>query len=133
MCHRQVLFTGTDTISYRVTDAGGLSTTGTISLQVADGSPTQFLLAADSGALITNLQSLTLTATGTTTGGQTVTKNGTYDSTSNAFKFADLVPGSYAVQVPAVPFLIGMEQAQTVSFNATTTVEPSTRHSQADS
>ena len=38
-------FTGTDTISYKVTDAGGLSTTGTISLQVADGSPTQFLLA----------------------------------------------------------------------------------------
>ncbi len=114
-------FTGTDTISYRVTDAGGLSTTGTLTLQIADGSPTQLLLAASSGALISNLQSMTLTATGTTTGGQTVTKTGTYDATSKAFKFADLVPGNYQVQIPAVPFLIGMEQAQTVQVNAAAT------------
>lgn len=113
-------FTGTDSISYRTTDAGGLSTTGTITLNVINALPTTYSLSLNNGSNNISRLGAALTAnlTGTTTTGQTVNRTASLGTSTTAISFADLAPGNYEVQVPAIPFLIGMEQPQTLAFTA---------------
>lgn len=112
-------FTGADVITYRTTDAGGLSSTGTITLNVINALPTTYSLSLnDSGGLARLGSSLTANLTGTTANGLPVTRSVPLSTTSTSLQFADLAPGNYQVQVPAVPFLIGMEAPQRLSFTA---------------
>ena len=113
-------FTGTDIISYSTTDAGGLTSTGTITLTVSSATPTTFSLNLGNTAGLAALGSaLTANLTGTTSSGQPVTKSVALSSTSNAVQFNELEPGNYQVEVPAVPFLVGMGTPQRVAFTAT--------------
>jgi len=112
-------FTGTDSISYRTTDAGGLSTTGTMTLNVINALPTTYSLSLNNSSNISRLgAALTANLTGTTTTGQTINRTASLGTSTTAISFADLAPGSYQVQIPAIPFLIGMEQPQTLAFTA---------------
>jgi large repetitive protein len=115
-------FTGTDVISYRTTDAGGLTSTGTITLTVSSATPTNFsLVLNDSGGLATLGSALAANLTGTTTSGQPVTRSVALSTASNSLQFSNLEPGNYQVEVPAVPFLVGMASPQRVAFTATET------------
>lgn len=113
-------FTGTATISYTTKDAGNLTTTGLITVNVLTSSPTTFDLFSFNGSDTTARFGSNVTAnlTGTTTSGQAVTRSASLSTTSSSLRFADLEPGNYQVEVPAVPFLIGMEQPQMFSFAA---------------
>ncbi len=114
-------FTGTVTTSYRTTDAGGLSTTGTITLNVIDAVPTTYSLTLnDRGGMASLGSGLTATLTGTTATGATVNRSVALSTTATP-SFADLAPGNYQVEIPAVPFLVGMEQPQRLTFTATST------------
>ncbi len=112
-------FTGTASISYTTKDAGNLTTTGLITVNVLSSSPTNFDLFAFNSVSEASLGSnVTANLTGTTTSGQAVTRSASLSTTSSSLRFADLAPGNYQVEVPAVPFLIGMEQPQMFSFAA---------------
>jgi len=112
-------FTGTATISYTTTDAGSLASTGLITVNVLTSSPTTFDLSlADSFTAASFGSGVTANLTGTTTSGQAVTRSASLSTTSSSLRFADLAPGNYQVEVPAVPFLIGMELPQMFSFAA---------------
>ena len=112
-------FTGTATISYTTTDAGSLASTGLITVTVLTASPTDFLLILNnSGGMASVGSNLTANLTGTTTTGQAVNRSASLSTSSTSLQFPDLAPGTYQVEDPAVPFLLGMEQAQRVSFTA---------------
>ncbi len=112
-------FVGTDTIGYRTTDPGGLSSTGTITINVLDSLPTQYalnLLNSDSLARLTG--GLNATLTGTTSTGQAVSRTLPLNGGASAPRFDQIAPGSYQINIPAIEFLIGMEQSQTIEFTA---------------
>jgi len=115
-------FTGTDIISYRTTDAGGLTSTGTITLNVIAAVPTTFSIRLNNTTNATSLgAALTANLTGTSSTGQAVNRTVSLGTSSTAIDFANLGPGTYQVEVPAIPFLVGMEQPQMLSFTASAT------------
>ncbi|QDS93782.1 putative peptidyl-prolyl cis-trans isomerase [Roseimaritima multifibrata] len=108
-------FVGTETISYTVTDAGGLTATGVITVSVLDYIPRDFVFSAplpNSGLI------LTAQLTGTTQFGDSVSVSAVADPNTGLITFADQAPGSYQVEVPAIPFLIGNEDAQQIAFES---------------
>jgi len=112
-------FTGTDKITYRTTDAGGLSSTGTITLNVLASMATTYKLTLNTNgrpAKLNNTFSATLT--GTTAAGQTVNRTVSLNGTNGVVDVANIAAGTYQLEVPAVPFLTGMEQPQKLSFTA---------------
>ncbi len=112
-------FTGTVTVQYRTTDPGGLSSTGTITLNVIDSLPTTFnLQLLQAGGSVAFGNSFVATLTGTTTGGQAVNRTVALSTTNSSVQFGDVAAGNYVVTVPALPFLTGMSQAQQISFTA---------------
>ncbi len=115
-------FTGTDSISYTTTDAGGLTSTGTITISVIDAIPTTYSLTLNNTSGLARLgAALSANLTGTTSNGQSVNRSLALGATSTALRFDNLSPGNYQVEIPAVPFLVGMEQPQTLSFTASQT------------
>lgn len=112
-------FTGTDKITYRTTDAGGLSSTGTITLNVLASLATTYKLTLNTDgrpAKLNNTFSATLT--GTTATGQAVNRTVSLNGTSNVINVPNIAAGTYQLEVPAVPFLTGMEQPQKLNFTA---------------
>lgn len=112
-------FTGTDKITYRVTDAGGLSSTGTLTLNVLASMETTYKLTLNTTgrpAKLNNTFSATLT--GTTATGQTINRTISLNGTGNVINVPNIAAGTYQLEVPAVPFLTGMEQPQKLNFTA---------------
>ncbi len=112
-------FTGTDKITYRTTDPGGLSSTGTITLNVLASMATTYKLTLNTNgrpAKLNNTFSATLT--GTTAAGQAVNRTVALNGNGGVVDVANIAAGTYQLEVPAVPFLTGMEQPQKLSFTA---------------
>lgn len=112
-------FVGSDVITYTTTDAGGLTSTGTLTVQVYDSLPTLYRMAVTTtGRPVAFASPVVATLTGTTTAGQAVQRTASLATSNQSLEFANLPAGNYQVQVPAMPFLIGMQQPQIQTFQA---------------
>lgn len=112
-------FTGTDSIQYRTTDPGGLSSTATLTVNVLASLPSMIELTFERAAGSARFNSDFLaTLTGTTSAGQPFTAQRSLASGTDKLRFDDVPAGNYEVEVPAIPFLMGMEQPQRIPFTA---------------
>ncbi len=103
-------FTGQDTFTYTVSDAFG-SSNGTITVDVQDFTTRNIEVQFASDAF--SFESLDVRLVGNTVTGSPVDQLITRDA--DTLQFANLLPGTYEINIPAVPFLIGGDQAQTIS------------------
>ncbi len=103
-------YTGSDSFTYTVTDAGGLTTTGTMTISVLDFVPRDltFTVAMDQPSTWSYSalsSSYAASLSGQDFRGQTVTQNAAYNPTTGTFAFSDQAPGNYQVTFPSIPFL----------------------------
>ncbi len=95
-------FTGTDTFTYTVADGNGLTSTGTITINVSDFTERDIFVDFAQG-LRARVGGITLK--GTDALGNTVEVPLTYRVDSNEALFDNVLPGNYTVEIPAIPFL----------------------------
>ncbi|MDE0866141.1 MAG: tandem-95 repeat protein [Rubripirellula sp.] len=107
-------FVGMDTIDYVVSDGSGVSSAGTITVEVTDFEPRTITLAIDTTAKQFQVGSIMLV--GTNLLGQEVET--TPDLDADMLAFADLMPGNYTIMIPAIPFLQGGENAQEIAVTS---------------
>lgn len=107
-------FVGTNTVSYRTTDPGGLSTTGTLTINVLDSMPTRLSLQMSGPSSVRFNSDFVATLSGTSTAGQSISRSVSFSTSNGALQFNDLPAGNYSVEVPAIPFLMGMDQPQVI-------------------
>lgn len=102
-------FTGTDTVTYSVSDGSGTDSVATLTIEVTDLTQRNILVNFSGSQAQTFASSVRLT--GTDALGNAVSATPELDS-SNNLVFQDVLPGEYVVEIPAVPFFSGAEQAQ---------------------
>ena len=106
-------FTGTDTVTYTVSDGSDLTSTGTITVTVADLSTRDFFFQIADG--VPQLDGIRLI--GSDSLGNSVDVPLSYDANGDAL-FDDVLPGDYAVEIPAIPFLLNAETPRTVPITS---------------
>ncbi|HBJ37307.1 MAG TPA: peptidylprolyl isomerase [Planctomycetaceae bacterium] len=111
-------FVGTSTVDYRTTDPSGLSSTGTLTINVLDSLPTQLAVNLNGPSTVRFGSEFVATLSGTTAAGQSVSRTVSFSTVNGSLQFADLPAGNYSVEVPAIPFLTGMDQPQVIAFSA---------------
>jgi cyclophilin family peptidyl-prolyl cis-trans isomerase len=94
-------FTGVDTFTYRVADGTGLTSTGTITVDVLNFTERSILLELSSIGANSRIGGIMLK--GTNLLGDTVEVPLTFDSDTASFN--NLLPGDYTIEIPAIPFL----------------------------
>ncbi len=110
-------FSGTVSFSYTIGDGSALTSTATVSLNVSS-----FTLRQISGDLVTlsagNLDFYTqLSLQGTTFDNTPVTRN--IELSDSSFVIPNLVPGSYRIETPTLPFLTSQPESLVVNSSAT--------------
>ncbi|WP_153556428.1 Ig-like domain-containing protein [Roseimaritima sediminicola] len=108
-------FTGTDTFTYTITDGSGSTASGTITVNVRDYVPRDFVITLPSSNMIIPY---TARLVGTTDFGETVDLSVDAAVTGNQIVFTDQAPGNYRIEIPEMPFLIGGESAQTIEITS---------------
>jgi hypothetical protein len=58
------------------------------------------------------------TLSGTSAAGQSISRSVSFSTSNGALQFNDLPAGNYSVEVPAIPFLMGMDQPQVIPVTA---------------
>lgn len=106
-------FVGTDTISYTVADGTGLTTSGTITVQVNEFSrrQIQLKLPLDDGYRIEGV-----TLLGNDVLGNSVEMPIAY--AGGVASFDDVLPGDYTIRIPAIPFLQGGSEPQEIQVRS---------------
>jgi hypothetical protein len=94
-------FTGSDTITFTIDDGNGETSTGTITINVADFAERDIIFNLPSVSSFSQVNGITLE--GTNLLGETVAIPLSY-GTDRAL-FDSILPGSYKIRIPAVPFL----------------------------
>lgn len=102
-------FSGTDTITYTIGD-GTLSTSGTITVNVADYTVRSVELLLPDSASRNRVAGIRLV--GTDLLGGSVDMPLTY--ANSAATFEDILPGNYQIEIPAIPFLQNAEQPRQI-------------------
>ncbi|QDT04205.1 Putative bifunctional phosphatase/peptidyl-prolyl cis-trans isomerase [Rubripirellula lacrimiformis] len=105
-------FVGTDSMTYSISD-GSLTSTGTLTLNVADYAERNIVVQFGSGIQGT-INGLTLT--GTNLLNETVEQVLAFNA--NGSISTTVLPGSYTVNVPAIPFLQNASQSQTITIES---------------
>ncbi|WP_419189969.1 Ig-like domain-containing protein [Stieleria marina] len=108
-------FTGTDTFTYSVND-GSLTSNGTVTVIVNDFIPRNIVIDLH-GYSIPSIRLTGNSATGDSVDLPASLLVGS-STTQDSFAFNSVLPGSYQVEVPAVPFLINGETAQQISITS---------------
>jgi cyclophilin family peptidyl-prolyl cis-trans isomerase len=107
-------FTGTDTFTYDVEDGSGLTSTGTITVDVSDFTERDIFINFPSGV---DRRFSGITLSGTDALGGSVSRTLLYQSTDSAV-FDNVLPGQYTVEIPAIPFLQGAETPQQIAVTS---------------
>ncbi|NND99557.1 MAG: tandem-95 repeat protein [Pirellulaceae bacterium] len=103
-------FVGTDTFTYSVQDATGATSNGTITVEVNDFTRRNIVL----NQLLPGVTGVRLT--GTNLVGETVDL--TLTNPAQSATFENLLPGSYVVQIPSIPFLVNGEEVKEISVTS---------------
>ncbi len=94
-------FTGSDTITFTIDDGNGETSTGTITINVADFAERDIVFNLPSISSFSQVNGITLE--GTNLLGETVAIPLTYGG--DRALFDSILPGSYKIRIPAIPFL----------------------------
>ncbi|MEO1616327.1 MAG: tandem-95 repeat protein [Planctomycetota bacterium] len=107
-------FTGTDTVAYSVSD-GTTTSNGTITVEVTDFTERRVMVEFSS----TQAQFLgdSVRLTGTDALGNVVDLPSSVNN-DNQLVFENLLPGEYMVEIPAIPFFAGSQEAQQFEINS---------------
>ena len=108
-------FTGTDTVTYSVSDGVGDDSNGTLTIEVQDYTERNVSVRFSRNTARSVLASTRLV--GTDAFGNSVDQSPQLDS-DDMLLFEALLPGEYAVEIPALPFFTGGEQAQRYSIDS---------------
>jgi cyclophilin family peptidyl-prolyl cis-trans isomerase/glutaredoxin len=98
-------FTGTETFTYTIQDPGGLTSTATVTVTVANYAPSSlsgFVYKTSSDT--SPLAGVTITLEGTDTNGATVNRTTKTDA-NGAYKFDSLLPGTYKIKETQPDFM----------------------------
>ncbi len=104
-------FSGADTFTYTVSDSRGLTSTGTVTINVNQFDLVNVGLDLGNARNLVSLDQFRLA--GTDVLGAVVSKSLT--RTDTGVFFQNVLPGNYSVNIPAVPFLQGGENAQSIA------------------
>ncbi|OYP36994.1 Ig-like domain-containing protein [Rhodopirellula sp. MGV] len=107
-------FSGTDTFTYRVSD-GTTTSTGTLTVQVENFAERSIRVRFNGSNALSVVGSVRLV--GTDTLGNSVDIGASLDS-ADSLLFDSVLPGDYAIEIPAVPFYQGAEQAQRIELTS---------------
>ncbi|GAA4457732.1 Ig-like domain-containing protein [Novipirellula rosea] len=108
-------FKGTDTFTYRVNDGSGLTSTGTITVEVFDFVPRDVLL----NFLATDVDPSQISGiklTGTDDSNTAVEIPLSFSGDKPSFK--DILPGTYQLQIPSLPFFDNGSAAQNITVTS---------------
>ncbi|MCO8124984.1 tandem-95 repeat protein [Stieleria sp. TO1_6] len=108
-------FVGTDTVSYTVADGSGTNSTGTITIQINEY--TERNITVNFSGNQNRSIAAELKLTGTDVLGNDVSLNLVVDDSTNGF-VANVLPGNYVIEIPALPFFTGGEAAQQYTVNS---------------
>lgn len=105
-----------DTFIYTVTDADGLTATGTITMDLFDFELRDVVIDLDSLGDNAEFAFASLRLVGTNELGESVD----LPATTNAGQvlFGDILPGNYSVEVPPIPFLQGGSEARQIAVTS---------------
>lgn len=107
-------FTGSDSFTYTVADGSGLTTTGTVSIEVSD-----FVARTISYNLSVNANSLSADAfrlVGTDALGAAV--DVAASANGDSLDFENVLPGNYSIEVPAIPFLQNGSEPRSIAIDS---------------
>lgn len=107
-------FTGSDSFTFTVSDGSALTSTGTISINVADFTERDITLNLSSMAFASRIGGIVLN--GTNLLGETVSVPLTYEAESALFD--NVLPGDYMIEIPAIPFLQNGSQPIQISVTS---------------
>ncbi len=110
-------YTGSDSFTYTITDGSGATATGTITVNVLDYQPRSFTVQLPSSSLTLPYRARLV---GTTDFGATVDIELAASGSNNTVVFANQAPGTYRIEIPAIPFLIGGEEARVIELTSGT-------------
>ncbi|WP_436714567.1 tandem-95 repeat protein [Roseiconus lacunae] len=110
-------FAGTDTFTYSVSD-GTTTSSGTLTVQVENFNERDIRVNFSGNQALSVLSSIRLV--GTDALGNDVSQGAILDG-NNTLLFGDVLPGEYRIEVPAVPFYLGAEEAQTINVSSAPT------------
>ena len=111
-------FTGTDTVTYSVSDGSGTDSNGTITINVEDFVPHDVMVRFSS----TQGRSLgtSVRLTGQNVLGEAVDITGEVSDEGDELAFVDVLPGNYQIEVPAIPFFTGGDEPQVFDIESGT-------------
>ncbi|TWU31790.1 Ig-like domain-containing protein [Novipirellula artificiosorum] len=105
-------FTGSDSFTYEVQDGSGLTSTGTITVEVSDYTERDvFLTFAESGIQPSQLHGIVLRGTDALDAEVEVPLS----SLGGQYSFQNVLPGNYTVEIPAIPFFENTREMQQIS------------------
>lgn len=107
-------FVGSDSFTYTVADGSGLTATATVSIQVSDFATRTISYRLGGG--LNGDQTSAVRIVGTNALGAAVDVAAT--ANGDRLEFPDLLPGEYAIEVPAIPFLQGGEAPQSIAVSS---------------
>jgi len=107
-------FTGQDTFTYVVSDGNGLTSTGTVTIDVADFTERDIVL--EVAAIASNIRINGVVLRGTNLLGDTVEVPLTYDD--DGARFDNVLPGNYTIEIPAIPFLQNATEARQIAVTS---------------
>lgn len=111
-------FLGVDTLTYTVTDDGGLSASGTITIRVEEFQPRSFTVEVPTLDNLSGFVRLSGRLVGTTAFGDEVVLPLVSEPGSRMLRASDQPPGSYRIEIDPIPFLQGMDQMQMIEFQS---------------
>lgn len=106
-------FTGTDTLTYEISD-GVTQSTGTITINVTDFTTRNVVLNLPDAAIRHRVTGTRIV--GTNRLGEPVDQPIQYDN--DVALFENLLPGDYMIEIPAIPFLQGGDEARQIPFTS---------------
>lgn len=106
-------FTGTDTFTFDVIDGAGLTSSGTITVDVLEFAARNISLTFDANT--PRIGGVMLT--GTNALGETIAVPLSYGSDDSA-AFRDVLPGTFNIEIPAIPFLQNASEAQFIEVTS---------------
>ena len=108
-------FTGTDTVTFSVSDGNGETSNGTLTIEVADFRERDIVLAFDNPSVsASHINGIRLR--GTDTIGTAVDVPVTVED--GTARFSSVLPGEYMIEVPAIPFFAGSESAREIPVSS---------------
>ncbi len=108
-------FTGTDTITFTINDDNGGTSSGTITINVAEYQERNVFLNLPSSSFA---QVRGIMIEGTNLLGDSVQLPVAYNYDLNSAVFSNLLPGSYTIRIPAVPFLQNASEPREISLTS---------------